>query len=79
LVKKNNNDRIEFEEKVLPRRIVQEMEESFLDYSMSVIVSRAIPDARDGMKPIHRRSCAMFESGFTPDKPTARRGSSATR
>ena len=49
------------------------MEESFLDYAMSVIVSRAIPDARDGMKPIHRRILwSMFESGFTPDKPTAK-------
>jgi DNA gyrase subunit A len=71
LVKKN--DRIEFEEKILPRRIVTEMEESFLDYAMSVIVSRAIPGARDGLKPIHRRILwSMHESGFTPDKPTAK-------
>ncbi|MBN2081233.1 DNA gyrase subunit A [bacterium] len=68
-----NNDRIEFEEKIVPRRIVTEMEESFLDYAMSVIVSRAIPEARDGMKPIHRRILwSMYESGFTPDKPTAK-------
>jgi len=68
-----DTDRIEFEEKILPRRIVTEMEESFLDYSMSVIVSRAIPDARDGLKPIHRRILwAMLESGYTPDKSTAK-------
>ena len=71
--KKDANDRIEFEENILPRRIVAEMEESFLDYSMSVIISRAIPDARDGLKPIHRRILwAMYESGFTPDKSTTK-------
>ncbi|MCH7472438.1 DNA gyrase subunit A, partial [bacterium] len=49
------------------------MEESFLDYAMSVIVSRAIPDARDGLKPIHRRILwAMQESGFTAEKTTAK-------
>jgi DNA gyrase subunit A len=49
--------------------IVKEMEKSFLDYSMSVIVSRAIPDLRDGLKPVHRRILyTMLESGFTPDK-----------
>jgi DNA gyrase subunit A len=73
LPKKTNNDRIEFEEKVLDRRIVAEMEESFLDYSMSVIVSRAIPDARDGLKPIHRRILwSMLESGWTADKSTGK-------
>jgi len=67
------NDRIEFEEKIVPRRIVAEMEESFLDYAMSVIVSRAIPDARDGLKPIHRRILwSMFDSGFTADKSTSK-------
>ena len=49
--------------------IVSEMEKSFLEYSMSVIISRAIPDLRDGMKPVHRRILyTMLESGFTPDK-----------
>lgn len=49
--------------------IVDEMEKSFLDYSMSVIISRAIPDLRDGLKPVHRRILyTMLESGFTPDK-----------
>ncbi len=46
------------------------VKESFLDYAMSVIVSRAIPDARDGLKPVHRRIIyGMHESGMTPDKP----------
>ena len=46
------------------------VKESFLDYAMSVIVSRAIPDARDGLKPVHRRIVyGMHESGMTPDKP----------
>ena len=49
--------------------IVSEMQRSFLEYSMSVIISRAIPDLRDGMKPVHRRILyTMLESGFTPDK-----------
>jgi len=47
-----------------------EMRRSYLEYAMSVIVSRALPDARDGLKPVHRRILfAMQESGFTPDKP----------
>ena len=50
--------------------IVQEIQDSFLDYSMSVITSRAIPDLRDGLKPVHRRILwSMFEEGNTPDKP----------
>lgn len=52
------------------RQIDEEMKESFIDYAMSVIVSRALPDVRDGMKPVHRRILyAMFELGMTPDKP----------
>ena len=50
--------------------IVTEIEQSFIDYSMSVIVSRAIPDLRDGLKPVHRRILwSMYESGHMPDKP----------
>ena len=50
--------------------IVSEVKTSFLDYSMSVITSRAIPDLRDGLKPVHRRILwSMFNSGYTPDKP----------
>ena len=50
--------------------IVKEVRDSFLEYSMSVIVSRALPDLRDGLKPVHRRILySMYESGYTPDKP----------
>lgn len=50
--------------------IVKEVRDSFLEYSMSVIVARALPDLRDGLKPVHRRILySMFESGYTPDKP----------
>jgi len=50
--------------------IVDEVKDSFLDYSMSVITSRAIPDLRDGLKPVHRRILwSMYEEGNTPDKP----------
>ena len=50
--------------------ITEEMKRSYLDYAMSVIVSRALPDVRDGLKPVHRRILyAMYENGFTPDKP----------
>lgn len=56
--------------KVLPIDISTELRNSFLDYAMSVIVSRAIPDVRDGLKPVHRRILyAMYEAGNTPDKP----------
>ncbi|MDP6829816.1 MAG: DNA gyrase subunit A [Alphaproteobacteria bacterium] len=55
---------------VLPIAIEEEMRKSYLDYAMSVIVSRAIPDARDGLKPVHRRILySMHESGYTSDKP----------
>ena len=51
-------------------KIQEEMRNSYLDYAMSVIVSRAIPDLRDGLKPVHRRILyAMHETGNTPDKP----------
>ncbi|MCK0469779.1 DNA gyrase subunit A [Halalkalibacter sp. APA_J-10(15)] len=55
--------------RVKERNISQEMKASFMDYAMSVIVSRALPDARDGLKPVHRRILyAMNELGMTPDK-----------
>ena len=51
------------------KNIVEEVQDSFLDYSMSVIVARALPDLRDGLKPVHRRILySMFDSGYTPDK-----------
>ncbi len=53
-----------------PVALEEEMRRSYLDYAMSVIAARALPDARDGLKPVHRRILfSMYESGFTPDKP----------
>ena len=55
---------------IKPISITDEMRRSYLDYAMSVIVSRALPDARDGLKPVHRRILySMHESGYTPDRP----------
>lgn len=60
----------ELTSKVLPINISDEMRDSFMDYSMSVIVSRALPDVRDGLKPVHRRILfAMSDAGMTADKP----------
>src|SRR5438094_1061281 len=57
-------------ERILPRLIEDELKESFLDYSMSVIVARALPDVRDGLKPVHRRILyAMHELGLHPGRP----------
>jgi DNA gyrase subunit A len=57
-------------ERIVSRLIEEEMKESFLDYSMSVIVQRALPDVRDGLKPVHRRILyAMHELGLSPDRP----------
>ena len=57
-------------EDAVPVTLEEEMRRSYLDYAMSVIVARALPDARDGLKPVHRRILyAMQESGYTPDKP----------
>lgn len=56
--------------KVIPININKEMKQSYLDYAMSVIVGRALPDVRDGLKPVHRRILyAMHKLGITPDKP----------
>lgn len=56
--------------KVLPVRIEEEMKNSYIDYAMSVIVMRALPDVRDGLKPVHRRILyAMHEAGMAPNKP----------
>jgi DNA gyrase subunit A len=58
------------EGKIIPVVLEDEMRKSFLDYAMSVIVDRALPDVRDGLKPVHRRILfGMYESGTTPDKP----------
>jgi DNA gyrase subunit A len=54
---------------IRPVSIADEMKRSYLDYAMSVIVSRALPDVRDGLKPVHRRILfSMHEQGYTPDK-----------
>ena len=56
--------------KIIPRLINEEMKRSYLDYSMSVIVGRALPDVRDGLKPVHRRVLyTMWEIGLLHDKP----------
>ena len=56
--------------KIKQVNIAKEIRDSFLDYSMSVIVSRALPDVRDGLKPVHRRILyAMYDMGITSDKP----------
>ena len=56
--------------RIIPINIEEEMKTAYIDYSMSVIVSRAIPDVRDGLKPVHRRVLyAMNELGLSPSKP----------
>src|ERR671931_412062 len=56
--------------RIEPRELEQEMRSSFLDYAMSVIVARALPDVRDGLKPVHRRVLyAMHEAGLQPNRP----------
>ncbi len=58
------------EENIIQRDIENEMKTAYIDYAMSVIVARALPDVRDGLKPVHRRILyTMHEDGFTPDKP----------
>ena len=60
----------EQEERIIERDIEAEMRTAYVDYAMSVIVSRALPDARDGLKPVHRRILySMYEDGITSDKP----------
>ncbi len=58
------------EQHIVENELVKEMQSSYIDYAMSVIVGRALPDARDGLKPVHRRILyAMYEDGLTRDKP----------
>ena len=55
--------------RIEPVDLQTEMQRSYLDYSMSVIVSRALPDVRDGLKPVHRRVLyAMYDGGYRPDR-----------
>ena len=66
----SENNELKTGAKILPRVIQEEMKRSYLDYSMSVIVGRALPDARDGLKPVHRRVLyTMWESGLLHNKP----------
>ena len=69
-MEENKDLELEIErDRKVPVNIVGEMRESFLEYSMSVIVARAIPDVRDGLKPVHRRILyTLYEEGMTPDK-----------
>ena len=75
IIKENNEttdqtDKFHERDSLSENNIVSEVKSSFLDYSMSVITSRAIPDLRDGLKPVHRRILwSMYEEGNTPDKP----------
>jgi len=68
-----NDDNLKLERQdgtIIEREIVDEMKTAYIDYAMSVIVARALPDARDGLKPVHRRILyTMNEDGLTPDKP----------
>ena len=60
----------EIQENIIQRNIEEEMKTSYIDYAMSVIVMRALPDVRDGLKPVHRRILySMYEDGITSDKP----------
>ena len=69
--KKNEQEDIEFkEQKIVPINMEKEVKTSFINYAMSVIMSRALPDVRDGFKPVHRRILyAMYEDHLTHDKP----------
>ena len=62
--------RTEFAQRLIPVDLESEMKKSFISYAMAVIITRALPDVRDGLKPVHRRIIyAMHELGMTPDKP----------
>ncbi|MDE7121511.1 MAG: DNA gyrase subunit A, partial [Oscillospiraceae bacterium] len=66
----NHAENPENSEKVIPVDVADEMHDSFLAYAMSVIISRALPDVRDGLKPVHRRILyTLHENGLTPDQP----------
>ena len=70
-MEENNNEELIQNDHIIPVKIEEEMKTSYIDYSMSVIVSRALPDVRDGFKPVHRRVLfGMNELGNTSDKPT---------
>ena len=65
----NDNGNGDLFDRILPIDINEEMESSYIDYAMSVIVGRALPDVRDGLKPVHRRILyAMFDNGYRPER-----------
>lgn len=67
---RENNELMHAQQKIIDVDINNEMQKSFMEYSMSVIVSRALPDVRDGLKPVHRRILyTMYEKGLGPEKP----------
>jgi DNA gyrase subunit A len=67
---KTSDDKPVTKEKIIPKIIEEEMKQSYIDYAMSVIVSRALPDVRDGLKPVHRRVLyTMWETGLLHNKP----------
>lgn len=69
-MKEMANEEDRNQQKIIPVDIETEMKKSFIDYAMSVIADRALPDVRDGLKPVHRRILySMYLLGFTPDKP----------
>ena len=69
-IKDTNIEEVPMRDRVCENNIIEEIKKSFIDYSVSVITSRAIPDLRDGLKPVQRRILwSMYESGLTPDKP----------
>ena len=60
----------DIQDRLIPIKLEEEMQKSFISYSMAVIINRALPDVRDGLKPVHRRILYdMNELGMTPDKP----------
>ena len=60
----------DIQDRLIPVKLEEEMQKSFISYSMAVIINRALPDVRDGLKPVHRRILFdMNELGMTPDKP----------
>ena len=69
-MEEENNNLVESTQDISPIEISYEMKRSYLDYAMSVIVSRALPDVRDGLKPVHRRIIySMFENGYDYNRP----------
>lgn len=69
-MEENNNNLEELNERIIPINIEDEMKTAYIDYSMSVIVSRALPDVRDGLKPVHRRVLyGMVDLGLASNRP----------